>query len=153
MLRSFTPATAVLLTLLLAACGPATQSGLAPALTARMDTGGARLDANQALGIVNAYRSSVGASPVVADSALAEAANGLARGYATSGKSPQTPANASAMRVSAGYPTFADTFSGWRNSQPDAAVLARPSARRAGLAVVHDAASEYGVYWVLLLAD
>lgn len=152
MLR-FSTAAVIFCVLLLAACGPAVQSGLAPALTARMDSGGARLDAGQALGIVNAYRVSVGAAPVSLDPGLSGVADGLARAYATSGRQPQTPASASAMRVSAGYPTFADTFSGWRNSPPDAAVLARPAARRAGLAVVHSAASEYGTYWVLLLAD
>ncbi len=55
------------------------------------------------------------------------------------------------IRYSAGYFTFAETFSGWRNSPQDAPALTDRSATRAGVAAVYDAASPYGVYWVIVL--
>ncbi len=141
------------LILALAACGPAAQMGLAPGLTARMDSPGARLDESAARDIVNAYRQTVGAQNLTIDPRLSAEATALATGYGRTGKAPVTPGGVAAMRVSAGYSTFADTFSGWRNSPADAAVLARPGARRAGIGVFGDPSTEYGIYWVLLLAD
>jgi uncharacterized protein YkwD len=58
----------------------------------------------------------------------------------------------SVMKLSAGYATFADTFSGWRNSAADAAGLAAQG-NKAGLGVAYNAASSYGVYWVLVIAN
>ena len=87
---------------------------------------------------------------VVVGGALAQ---DLVAGYAQSGKAPALPAGAVALRVSAGYATFAETFSGWRNSPPDAAAIATKAAARAGLGVTYDADSTYGVYWVLVLDD
>ena len=144
---------ALVLLLALSGCGPAAQVGLAPGLSARMDQAGARLDAGAALGLINAYRSTRGVGPLAIDAQLANSATALAAAYARSGTAPKTPPGASAMRVSAGYPNIADTFSGWRNSPADADVLARAAARRAGIAAVSDPASTYGIYWVLLLAD
>src|SRR5690606_39199782 len=126
---------------------------LAPGLVARMDQPGASLDHGTAIGIVNDFRSTKGAAPLVADSGLDSAANALAASYAASGVAPKLPEGAVAMRVSAGYPSFAETFSGWRNSPDDAQVLASTAASRAGVGVAYAANSTYGVYWVLILED
>jgi len=126
---------------------------LSPGLSARMDQPGASLNRAEALAIVNSYRGTVGAGSLVADATLDATAQALAAQYVASGTSPKTPPGAVKIAVSAGYPNFAETFSGWRNSPPDAAILAERSARRAGIAVVYDANSTYGVYWVLLLDD
>jgi uncharacterized protein YkwD len=144
-------ALAIVATLGLAACMPS--GGLPGGLTARMDQPGARLDRAEALGILNAYRGTTGSAPLAADAGLDADAQSLAASYARSGTPPGLPAGALGIRVSAGYANFAETFSGWRNSPPDAAAIANPAARRAGLGVVYDANSGYGVYWVLVLDD
>ena len=131
-------------------------SGMAPlsgGLTARMDQPGASLNRAEALGILNAYRSTTGAGALSADAGLDTTAQQLAAAYAASGTAPALPAGAIGMRVSAGYANFAETFSGWRNSPADAAAIADASARRAGLGVAYNANSTYGVYWVLVLDD
>jgi uncharacterized protein YkwD len=149
---------ATALAAVLAACSAFSGGGGAPAalpagLSARMDQPGASLDKAQALGLVNAYRTSVGAGTLTADAGLEAQAQELANQYAASGTSPRTPGGVAAMRSSAGYATFAETFSGWRNSSPDAAALATAGARRAGLAVAANPNSAYGVHWVLLLGQ
>jgi uncharacterized protein YkwD len=145
------PAAAIALALTLAACsgGGAPLSG---GLTQRMDQPGANLNRGEALGIVNHYRATVGATALAADSGLDTMAQGLAANYAK-GTQPRTPDGVVAMRLSAGYANFAETFSGWRNSPEDAGALSNRSATRAGLGVAYDANSNYGVYWVLLLDD
>jgi uncharacterized protein YkwD len=126
--------------------------GIAPALVARMDQPGANLDRAQAVALINQYRATVGAAPLSEDAGLDAAAQGVAGQYAASGNAPAKPAGATLMRLSAGYSNFAETFSGWRNSPPDAQVLTDAAAHRAGVAAVYNANSGYGVYWVLLLA-
>lgn len=118
-----------------------------------MDQPGATLNRGEALEILNAYRATTGARALAADSGLDSTAQALASSYAQSGTPPSLPVGMVGMRVSAGYANFAETFSGWRNSPPDAAAIADPTATRAGLGVVYDANSGYGVYWVLLLDD
>jgi uncharacterized protein YkwD len=129
---------------------PAGGGALAPALAARMDQPGASLDRAQALGLVNAYRATNGLPALVADPGLDGTAQALATQYAQTGTPPRTPQELAGMKLSAGYATFADTFSGWRNNPADAAGL-RANAGRAGVAVAFNPASTYGVYWVLVL--
>src|SRR5690606_5079586 len=137
--------------LLVSGCSGTTGSGagggLAPGLVAEMDQPGARLDQAAAYGILNQYRATRGVSAFAADPALTAQAEHLARAYAAAGTPPAVPAGLTA-RFSAGYTTFADTFSGWRGSPADAQALT--AGQRAGLAVVYEPASEYGTYWVLL---
>lgn len=126
---------------------------LSGGLTARMDQPGASLNRAEALGILNHYRATTGAAALNGDAALDATAQQLAASYARTGGLPKVPAGSVAMRVSAGYANFAETFSGWRNSPVDAQAMASPNARRAGLGVHYDAGSTYGIYWVLLLDD
>jgi uncharacterized protein YkwD len=142
-----------LLTLGLAGCMGGGGGALAPGLAARMDQPGASLDHASALGIVNDYRAASGSAALAADAGLDTSAQALAAAYAQSGTAPKLPEGAVAMRVSAGYPTFAETFSGWRNSPADAQVLAEKAATRAGIGVAYNSGSTYGVYWVLVLED
>lgn len=141
--------------LLMPALGACSGGGapLSAGLTARMDQPGANLNRAEALGIVNAYRATTGAPALAGDAGLDTGAQALAAAYASTGNAPRLPPGTVAMRVSAGYPTFAETFSGWRNSPDDARVLADGRATRAGLGVAYDAGSTYGVYWVLVLDD
>jgi len=136
-----------------AACGEMAGGGLAPGLVASMDAPGASLDRPTALSVINQFRGTTGAAALTEDPTLDAQAQSLAQAYAKTGKAPPLPAGAAGIRASAGYPTFAETFSGWRNSPADAAVLGSPQARRAGLAATYDPSSTYGVYWVLLLGS
>ncbi|WMT86706.1 CAP domain-containing protein [Pelagibacterium sp. 26DY04] len=137
----------------LAACSGAPNTGgaLAPGLVAQIASPGAQMDRQAALGIINQYRATRGVAPLAADAALDAQAQAIAAQYASSGNPPAMPAGAAAMRLSAGYTNFAETFSGWRNSPADANVLAQSDARRAGFAAVYDPNSAYGTHWVMLL--
>jgi uncharacterized protein YkwD len=136
---------------MVAACASGT--GLSAGLTTRMDRPGANIESAEAVMIVNDYRRVAGAAALRNDALLDAMAHDLAATYAQSGNVPALPAGAVLLRVSAGYPTFAETFSGWRNSPNDAAALAEKGATRAGIGVAYDANSTYGVYWVLVLDD
>lgn len=145
-----------LLAAALAGCsigGSGSAGALAPGLSARMDQPGANLDRAAALGLVNAYRTSLGAQGVAGDAGLDTTAQALAAQYAATGTAPKLPSGAVAIRISAGYANFAETFSGWRNSAADAAVLATPQASKGGIGVAFNGASTYGTYWVLLLGN
>ena len=139
----------VVLTLGLAACSSG--GALSPGLAQRMDLPGAQLNRAEALGIVNNYRTTSGAGALTEDATLDATAQALAGEYAKTGKQPAKPAAAIQIRYSAGYFTFAETFSGWRNSPADAPALTDTSATKAGIASVYDANSPYGVYWVIIL--
>lgn len=138
----------------LAACSGAPSGGggaLAPGLVAELTAPGAQMDRQAALNIVNQYRATRGVAPLVADAGLDAQAQAIAAQYASMGTPPAMPADAAAMRLSAGYTNFAETFSGWRNSPADANVLAQADARRVGFAAVYDPNSAYGTHWVMLL--
>lgn len=132
--------------------GSAAGLALAPGLSARMDQPGASLDKAQAIGIINAYRATNGLPALVSDPALDGTAQVLADQYAQTGTPPTTPQNLAGMKLSAGYATFAETFSGWRNNPADAAAL-RTNAARAGVAVAFNPSSTYGIHWVLVLGQ
>lgn len=137
------------LTLLLAACSAVVP--LSPGLSARMDQPGAVLNRAEALGMVNQYRAATGAQALAADPSLDAAAQALAAQYLQTGSPPRQPAGTT-LRTSAGYTSFAETFSGWRATPADASALADRTMGRAGIASVYGANSGYGTYWVLLLA-
>ncbi len=140
---------------LVAACSFGGGGGqpLSPGLSAPMNQPGATLSRVEALFLLNDYRRAQGAADVRGDTILDNTAQSLATAYAKTGNAPALPAGAIAMRNSAGYVSFAETFSGWRSVPTDAAVMADPSAKRAGLGVAYEANSTHGVYWVLLLDD
>lgn len=138
-------------TALLAVAACSTDTSLAPGLTQQMDQPGATLDRAAALTLLNHYRTNEGAAPFVLDAQLSADAQSLAQTYAQSGTPPRTASKEVTFLTSAGYTRFADVFSGWRNSAPDARVLADPSRKSIGLGVSSDANSAYGVHWVLLM--
>lgn len=146
-------AVAAALALVLAACSMGGGQQLSSGLSARMDQPGASLSRVEAIFLLNDFRRTQGAADIRGDATLDATAQSLATAYAKSGTPPAAPAGIRAIRFSAGYPTFAETFSGWRNVPTDAAVLADPGARRVGLAVAYEPNSTNGVHWVLLLAE
>lgn len=116
-----------------------------------MDTPNASLDRAQAVDLVNSYRATIGLGPLTPDAGLDGSAQALVNQYASTGIAPKTPAGTT-MKLSAGYATFGETFSGWRNNPADAAGMAAP-ATKAGVAVAFNGQSSYGVYWVLILGN
>ena len=149
------PLAALAATITLAACsmgGSGASIPLAPGLSARMDQPGASLDRVQALAMINAYRATNGLPALTADAGLDGTAQALADQYARTGTPPSTPQNLAGMKLSAGYASFAETFSGWRNNPADAAGMTT-SATTAGIAVSFNPSSTYGTYWVLVLAQ
>jgi uncharacterized protein YkwD len=145
-------------TLTLAACssvgggGGSGPAALSAGLSARMDQPGASLNKQEAIGLINAYRATRGVAPLTHDTGLDGTAQALVNQYAQTGSAPATPQGLAQMKLSAGYATFAETFSGWRNSAADAAALAAP-ASKAGVAVAFNPSSSYGIYWVLVLGN
>ena len=125
---------------------------LAAGLSARMDQPGASLDRAQAVSMINAYRATNGLPALTPDAGLDGTAQALADQYARTGTPPATPQGLAGMKLSAGYATFAETFSGWRNNPADAAGMTT-NASRAGIAVSFNASSTYGTHWVLVLGQ
>jgi uncharacterized protein YkwD len=151
------PLAAIVAGMALAACsmgggGSGTAIALAPGLAARMDQPGANLDRAQAIAMVNAYRATNGLPALTPDAALDGTAQALANQYAQTGTPPRAPQDLTVMKLSAGYATFAETFSGWRNSPTDAVAL-KATATKAGVAAAFNATSTYGVHWVLVLDE
>ena len=149
------PLAALVAAVTLAACsmgGSSAPIALSPGLSARMDQPGASLDRAQAIAMINAYRATNGLPALTPDAALDGTAQTLANQYAQTGTPPRAPQELTVMKLSAGYATFAETFSGWRNSPADAVAL-KATAGKAGIAVAFNAASTYGVHWVLVLDD
>jgi len=149
------PLAALLAGLTVAACSMGGASGpiaLSPGLSARMDQPGASLDRAQAIAMINAYRATSGLPALIPDAALDGTAQALADQYARTGTPPATPQGLTVMKLSAGYATFAETFSGWRNSPADAVAL-KATAAKAGIAMTYNATSAYGIHWVLVLDD
>lgn len=132
--------------------GSASPGALAPALSARMDQPNATLDSVQAINLINAYRATRNMPPLTADSGLNGTAQALASQYAQTNVAPSKPQALVQMKLSAGYSTFAETFSGWRNNPADAVALAA-QASKAGVAVAFNPSSSYGTYWVLVIGD
>jgi uncharacterized protein YkwD len=141
-------AIAVLLTLGLAGCGG---GGLPSGLSQSMDKPGAQLNRGDAFNIVNQYRTSLGVAPIADDPSLDAAAQEAVNAYAKTGRQSPKPEGTIQIRYSAGYATFAETFSGWRGSPQDSAALTDKNARRGGIAVTYEANSPYGVYWVMIV--
>lgn len=137
----------------LAACSMGGGGQLSAGLSAPMNQPGAKLNRVEALFLLNDFRRAQGAADVRGDTVLDGTAQALATNYAKSGAQPALPTGAVVMRLSAGYTTFAEVFSGWRAVPADAGAIADPTAKRAGLGVAYDPNSTHGVYWVLVLDD
>lgn len=135
------------------ALGACTPSTLPEGLSQRMDVAGAQLNRGEARTLVNQFRASRNARNLSGDPSLDQQAQLLAQQYASSGTQPTLPEGIKAMRLSAGYPNFAETFSGWRSSTDDATAIADPLANRIGLGVAYSQNSTYGTYWIVLLDE
>jgi uncharacterized protein YkwD len=145
----------------LAACNTAPPAGPTPVFYQRLDEGTAH-DPHAAADMINAWRAKKGLSPLALDPALSEAARARAAGVAatdtsTWGETPKISTVATggpmrAERVSAGYLTLAEAFSGWRDSPQHNAVMLAPWGTRLGIAAVDRPGTKYRVYWCIVVA-
>lgn len=148
--KTMMAATTLSLMMALGACTPST---LPEGLSQRMDVAGAQLNRGEARTLVNQFRASRNGRNLTSDASLDQQAQILAQQYANSGTQPTLPEGVKTMRLSAGYPNFAETFSGWRSLTDDASAIADPLANRVGMGVAYSQNSTYGTYWVILLDE
>ena len=139
-----------------------------PAFYTNLAQPGARLNESNARDMINGYRSSNGVAQVRLNPSL----NTLARSYAAAlaANARTAPAvrpdgrlksrlisvgyNAAEVdeSVTAGYYTFAEAFSGWRDSNTHRKVMLMPNATEMGIAAAYAPNTKYKVYWVLIMA-
>lgn len=128
---------------------------------------GAELDATSAASMISGYRANNGLPAVTLDPELMKLAHaqaevmakrdkldhGAGRPFVQRLKASGYDAKRAAENVSAGYHTFAEAFSGWRDSNPHRANMLLAGATRMGIAAVYTPASKYKVYWSLILVE
>jgi uncharacterized protein YkwD len=145
-------------------------------LLAAVPAGAAAQDSSQvtltppeqdALNLINAYRTSLGLKPVRLDPVLQEEAEWYAQDMATNdnfnhdhrdslGRLPASRLAAfdykypdlAAENSAAGYPDGASTFQQWRNSPPHDRTMRESTYRTIGIAVAYGPGTSSGWYWV-----
>jgi uncharacterized protein YkwD len=148
--------------LTLAACAEPPRSTGAPSFYTNLGSASARIDAPNARATISAYRLNNGLIVLALDPALNAEAQSVADAMAAADK----PASAERIKtalaargvagaevnLSAGYRTFAEAFSGWRESAQHDRVMKAQSATRMGIATAYAPGSKYQVYWALVVA-
>lgn len=133
-----------------------------PVFYQRLDQGSS-LDEAAALSMINAWRTRNGLGPLVLDPGLSAQARARAASIAETDTSTwgEVPTLTRAStgdgglrqeRVSAGYRTLAEAFSGWRDSPAHNKVMLAPGGTRLGIAAVDRPGTKYRVYWDLIVA-
>ena len=153
---------------LLAACARTpTPREPTPPFYDRLDISGRPVDPASSLSMINQYRSNKGLAPLVWDPALARIAQAQSDDMARidkvhSTEEAQLPAQFGGAGIgyasylanfSAGYRTFAEAFSGWRESKVHDATMLSPRASRVGLATTYAPNSKYKIYWTLVVVE
>ena len=137
----------------------------APAFYNNLELPTSRLDVQDAARVVSTYRVSKGLSPVIVDPELVilaqNHANAQARAnkvghnigstFAKRVKSLNNKRSVSVENVSAGYRSFAEAFSGWRDSKRHNANLLNKKVRRFGIAKAVNSKSKFKVFWTLVM--
>lgn len=138
-----------------------------PAFYQRLDQTGGAVDPASSLGMVNQYRANRGARPLVWDPALARVAQAQADrmaglGRVQSNEEAKLDAELKAAGIgyrrylsnlSAGYRTFAEAFSGWRELKQHDANMTDPGVARIGLATAQAPNSKYRIFWAMVLVE
>jgi uncharacterized protein YkwD len=138
-----------------------------PPFYERLDISGRAVDPASSLTMINQYRTNKGLSPLIWDPALARIAQAQSDDMARidrvhSTEEAQLPSqlagagigyNAFLANFSAGYRTFAEAFSGWRESKVHDATMLLPGGSRVGLATTYAPNSKYKIYWTLVVVE
>jgi uncharacterized protein YkwD len=155
--RLYSPVLAVLATLAGCAPHPAVREAKS-GLYGRIDDRGAAFDEASAISLVNAYRARRGQPALTRDAGLSvlareQAARAGREDRSVFGEVPNlTGPGGTGLRLSAGYLTVAEAFSGWRDVPVHERAMLNSEARRIGIAAVHVPGSKYRVYWALATA-
>lgn len=160
--------TAVAALLLVAACAPEVRVSTTPPFYRNLASPTAVVDAASAVEFISAYRRNNGLPPVEVDPVLEVEARRKAQLMAARDdvKAGLTPGRTlerqlaeigyrtphAVENTSAGYRTFAEAFSGWRESGGHNANLLDPKVTRIGIATAYSPRSKYKVFWNLILA-
>lgn len=139
-----------------------------PVMYDNLNRTGASVNPQEALTILNAYRSKQGLSQLVLSDKLTAAAQDQANAMATADQVSHTlgkdrtlikrlnranyDPDIAVENISAGYWTLAEAFSGWRDSRGHNANMLRKGVTEMGIATQYRADAKYKVYWTLILA-
>jgi uncharacterized protein YkwD len=156
------------LAVVLAACsrGPV-QTANEPPFYQRLDLSGRAVDPASSLSMINQYRGNNGLAALVWDPTLARIAQGQSDRMASGDKvhsveDARLDADLAAAGIgyktfqanfSAGYRTFAEAFSGWRESKVHNVTMLAPRATRVGLATAYAPGSKYKIFWTLVVVE
>jgi uncharacterized protein YkwD len=162
-------ATAGLATLSLVGCADGPGTSTRPAFYTNLAQPGARLNEANARDMINGYRASQNVPQVKLNSSLNTLARSYAAALATNARTATSVRpdgrlkarlvsvgyNAADVNesVTAGYHTFAEAFSGWRDSGPHRKVMLMSNATEMGIAAAYAPNTKYKVYWVLIMAQ
>lgn len=153
---------------LLAGCSSAPEVAPAtPAFYQRLDSTGGQVDPASSLGMINQYRANQGAAPLAWDPVLARIAQEQADRMASldrvqSNEEAKIDGRLAAAGVgyklyltnlSAGYRTFAEAFSGWRELKQHNANMIDRRVSRVGLATAQAPGSKYKIFWAMVLVE
>lgn len=133
----------------------------------RLDLTGHKVDPGSSLSMINQYRGNNGARPLKWNPVLAQVAQQAADKLAAAGRvlsSDDVRLGDSLIQagyrykmytanLSAGYRTFAEAFSGWRELKENNAHLIDARATEMGIATTLVPGSKYQVFWALVVAD
>lgn len=151
----------------LVSCAEKSSSTLSgqPAFYRNLEAPTAQLDLRDAATIISSYRANKGLGAVVIDPELVTLAQNHAIAQARANKVGHTVGGSFSSRIrklenarsvsveniSAGYRSFAEAFSGWRESKRHNANLLNKKVTRLGIAKSVNASSKYKVFWTLIM--
>ncbi|WP_114008502.1 CAP domain-containing protein [Cohaesibacter intestini] len=139
-----------------------------PVMYDNLNRTGASVNPQEALSMLNAYRSRQGLSQLVLSDKLTTAAQEQANAMAAADKVSHTlgrdrtlikrlnkasyEPDIAVENISAGYWTLAEAFSGWRDSRGHNANMLRKGVTEMGIATSYRPDAKYKVFWTLILA-
>jgi uncharacterized protein YkwD len=138
-----------------------------PPFYQRLDLTGRQVDGPSSLGMINQYRGNNGLRPLALNPVLTEVARRAADRMGQAGKvlsADEIQLGAQLTQsgyryktyvanLSAGYRTFAEAFSGWRELKENNAHMLDGRATEVGLATVYVPGSKYQIFWALVIAE
>ena len=152
---------------LVAGCATVHEAVPTPPFYERLDLTGKQVDGPSSIGMINQYRGNNGLQPVALNATLTAVARRAADHMAAAGKVESADEihlgdelmqsgyryKVYAANLSAGYRTFAEAFSGWRELKENNAHMLDARTTQVGLATSNVPGSKYQVFWALVAAE